>query len=375
MKKIKKYNIYLSPPHQSGHEMKYFEEVLTSNWLAPGGEFVGRFEDNLKTLTGRRYCVALNSGTAAIHLALHALGVIEGDYVICQAFGFVAMANPIAYLGAVPVFVDCEKDSWNMDPEMLEKAILDLGKSGIKPKAIIYAHIYGNPAKTRELISVASKYEIPLVEDAAEALGSMIDNTFTGRFGEISILSFNGNKVITTSGGGALLTDNAMLAEKAENLASQSRDTRAQFSHTEIGYNYQMSNLCGALGLAQFSCLHDWVLAKRRIFNEYREFFNQFGAFESVKDHAGYYSNRWLSVFLAPDTEERKRILNVLERNSIEARRFWKPLHLLGIYKIQKDYLSGVADELFSRGICLPSGVGLTSDDLTLIKSIIGSRD
>lgn len=371
MKEKKKYDIYLSPPHQSGLELRYLEEVLASNWLAPGGDFVSRFGESLATLTNRRHCVALNSGTASIHMALKALGVAEGDYVICQAFGFVAMSNPIAYLGAVPVFVDSEKTTWNMDPDLLEKAILDLGKSGIKPKAIIYAHIYGNPARVTDLLSIAAKYEIPTIEDAAEALGSKVDNAFTGHFGEISILSFNGNKIITTSGGGAFLTDDSVIAEKVEHLASQARDTKAQFSHTEIGYNYQMSNLCAALGLAQFSCLGEWVARKRRIFDDYKVFLNQFNNYESVADQTGYYSNRWLSVFLAPDAKERLRILSVLENSSIEARRFWKPLHLLEIYKSQKAYLSGVAEELFDKGVCLPSGVGLTQEEIALIKKFI----
>lgn len=374
MKKVRKYDIYLSPPHQSGQELKYFEEVLASNWLAPGGHFVGQFEENLASLANRRHCVALNSGTASIHLALKALGVSKGDYVICQTFGFVAMSNPIAYLDAVPVFVDSERSTWNMDPDLLEKAILDLAKSGIRPKAIIYAHIYGNPARAKDLISVASRYEIPLIEDAAEALGSEVDNAFTGKFGEISIFSFNGNKVITTSGGGALLTDDAVIAEKVEHLASQARDTESQFSHSEIGYNYQMSNLCASLGLAQFSCLHEWIDTKRRIFNDYKDFLNRFDKFESVVERTGYYSNRWLSVFLAPDAKERVRILTTLENSAIEARRFWKPLHLLQIYKYQKAYISGIAEELFDKGICLPSGVGLTQKEITLIKELIAPK-
>lgn len=375
MKKVKKYDIYLSPPHQCGQELKYFEEVLASNWLAPGGNFVGQFEENLAALTSRRHCVALNSGTASIHLALKALGVTKGDYVICQTFGFVAMSNPIAYLGAVPVFVDSERTTWNMDPDLLEKAILDLGKSGIRPKAIIYAHIYGNPAKAKDLISVASRYEIPLVEDAAEALGSKVDHAFTGKFGEVSIFSFNGNKVITTSGGGALLTDDTVIAKKVEHLASQARDTESQFSHSEIGYNYQMSNLCASLGLAQFSCLREWVATKQRIFNDYKDFLNRFDHYESVVEQTGYDSNRWLSVFLAPDAKERVRILTALEKSAIEARRFWKPLHLLQIYECQKAYISGIAEELFDLGICLPSGVGLTQIEITLIKEIIAPKD
>lgn len=270
MQQNSNYRVFLSPPHQCGEELEYLKKALQSNWLAPGGLYVKQFEDELKKNTNREYCVALNSGTAAIHLALKVLGVDAGDYVICQTFSFVTISNQIAYLGAYPVFIDSEVETWNMDPELLEKAIQDLKKSNIVPKAIIYAHIYGNPAKVDELLSISVKYQIPIVEDAAEALGSNFQSKPVGQFGDISVLSFNGNKVVTTSGGGVLLTNDEAIAQRALHLSTQARDESKPFRHTEVGYNYRMSNLNAALGLAQFKCLEEWVQRKRKIYDYYQ---------------------------------------------------------------------------------------------------------
>jgi len=371
MRDIRKYRIYLSPPHQCGRELEFFKQVLDSNWLAPGGECVSKLEDELKSLIGRKHCIALNSGTAAIHLALKALGVGEGDFVICQAFSFVAISNPIAYLGAVPVFIDSEKDSWNMDPDLLEHAINDLKKHQVQPKAIIYAHIYGNPAKTDELLDVSRKYGIPIIEDAAEAMGSKVGEKYAGSFGDISIISFNGNKLITTSGGGALMTDDQEIASKVFHLSVQARMVEKPYSHSEIGYNYQMSNVSAALGLAQFDCLRSWVYKKRLIFDDYRAYLDQFGSYESVNEPETVLSNRWLSVFLAPTIQDRMGIMKALDEHDIECRRFWKPLHLLEIYRSQNSYISGVAIDLFNRGLCLPSGVGLKPSEQEIIKKLI----
>ena len=255
MQKKNDYRIYLSPPHQSGEELDYLKKALDSNWLAPGGAHVQHFESELKKVTNRKYCIALNSGTAAIHLALMSLGVGVGDYVICQTFSFVAIANPIAYLGAHPIFIDSETDTWNMNPVLLEQAIIDLKKSNITPKAILYAHIYGSPAKVNELMDISNRYQIPLVEDAAEALGAKINSMPVGQFGEISILSFNGNKVVTTSGGGALLTDDLSISTRTLHLSSQARNESKPYLHTEVGYNYRISDLSASLGLAQLKCL------------------------------------------------------------------------------------------------------------------------
>lgn len=371
MQELNKYKIFLSPPFQSGEELEYLRKALESNWLAPGGQFVEKFESDLKSLINRKNCIALNSGTAAVHLALKILGVERGDHVICQTFSFVASANPIAYLGATPVFVDSEKSTWNMDPNLLEQAIIDLQNNGVYPKAIIYTHIYGNLARVSQLMAISRKYKIPIVEDAAEALGSKLEDRYAGSFGDISILSFNGNKVITTSGGGALLTDNEDWAIRARRLASQARDQKYPFTHSEIGYNYLMSNISAALGLSQLPKLGSWVQKKRAIFSGYHNHFKDLGSYTIVQEAGNSYLNRWLSVFVAPNVAARDRILNSLGNNLIESRRFWKPLHLLGIYPDQNAYISDVATSLFECGFCLPSGVGLKERELDAIKKII----
>ncbi len=371
MQEKNKYRIFLSPPYQSGEELSYLKEVLDSNWLAPGGSHVRQFESKLKVITNRSHCVALNSGTAAIHLALKTLGVGAGDAVICQTFSFVATANPIAYLGAYPVFIDSESLTWNMDPELLEKAIIQLRKNNIHPKAIIYTHIYGIPAQVEQLVRISEEYHIPLVEDAAEALGSKIGTKSIGQFGKISILSFNGNKVVTTSGGGALLTDDEEVANRSLKLATQARNENEAFSHTEVGYNYRMSNLSAALGLAQLTKLNDWITQKRKIFEKYKNINAKTDLVDWIEDSKGIYSNRWLSVFtFKSKSKQEKAILNLLQ-NKIECRRVWKPLHQMGIYENQKSFLSGISSQLFEMGICLPCGVGLKDHEQEEIIHIV----
>ncbi len=342
---------------------------MDANWLAPGGELVARFESEIAQVTNRKHCVALNSGTAAIHLALKTLGIGVGDHVICQAFSFVATANPIAYVGAIPVFIDSEKETWNMDPELLEQAIDDLQQKDIVPKAILYTHVYGNPAKIHELQQIAEKYSIPLIEDAAEALGAEYNKQPTGQFGKISILSFNGNKVITTSGGGALLTDDAGLADKALHLATQARSHRKPYLHTAVGYNYRMSNLSAALGLAQIKYLKAWVTRKRAIYNRYAAAIPHDNFLDIMPSNGN--SSRWLSAFLMKSKRQRDKLMNQLASEGIESRRFWKPLYTMQIYANQMTYLSGVASTLFEKGICLPSGVGLLEKDQDRIIQII----
>jgi len=371
MKGKDKYRIFLSPPHQSGDELSYLKEVLDSNWLAPGGSCVKLFESKLKAITNRSHCVALNSGTAAIHLALKTLGIGPGDYVICQTFSFVATANPIAYLGAYPVFIDSETETWNMDPVLLERAIIELRKKNIHPKAIVYAHIYGMPAKVDQLIRISTEYQIPLVEDAAEALGSKIGAKSIGQFGKISILSFNGNKVITTSGGGAMLTDDDEIAKRSIQLATQARNENEAYTHTEVGYNYRMSNLSAALGLAQLSKLKIWVKKKRKIFEEYKNINSHGEIINWIDDQEGIYSNRWLSVFLFRSKAKQEKAIVNLIKNKIECRRVWKPLHQMRIYEGQESYNSGIAEKLFEMGICLPCGVGLKNGEQEEIIRIV----
>jgi dTDP-4-amino-4,6-dideoxygalactose transaminase len=368
-----KYRIFLSPPYQSGNELQSLSEVLDSNWLAPGGVHVERFEQRLTKITNRKYCVALNSGTAAIHLALKALYIEQGDYVICQSFSFVATANPISYLGAKPVFIDSEVDTLNINPELLEEAIVDLAEKGVKPKAIIYVHIYGNPAKVLELQRISDQYEIPLIEDAAEALGSQFQSKPVGQFGKISILSFNGNKVITTAGGGALITDDQEIEKRVKSLASQSRDKHVAFLHPEVGYNYQMSSLNAALGLAQLDQLQYCITRKREIFKTYLARIKSPGI--KYIDEKENVLNRWLSVFILNTKAERDRVQILFHKRGIESRKPWKPLHTLNIYGEQMSYVNGVSNDIFERGICLPSGVGLNRDELEEILSLINVKE
>lgn len=367
-----KYRIYLSPPYQHGNEFESLSEVLKSNWLAPGGAHVERFEEKLKTLTNREYCVALNSGTAAIHLALKSLDVKTGDFVICQSFTYVATANPISYLGAYPIFIDSEPDTLNMDPGLLEEAILDLQSKGIAPKAIIYVHIYGYPAKVRELQNISEKYKIPLIEDAAEALGSQVQSENVGQFGKISILSFNGNKVITTAGGGALLTNDPEIEQRVLSLATQAKDKNEDHSHVEVGYNYRMSNLNAALGLAQIEHLDYCIKKKKEIFEKYLDGIKAL-TLDYIKEDQCF-SNRWLSVFLLPGRKEREQIQERLLQEGIESRKPWKPLHTLHIYSNKKSYANGTGIRIFERGICLPSGVGLGEQELEEIINLINNK-
>lgn len=368
-----RYRIFLSPPYQSGSELQSLSEVLDSNWLAPGGVHVERFEQKLTKITNRKYCVALNSGTAAIHLALKALNIEQGDYVICQSFSFVATANPISYLGAKPVFIDSEVDTLNINPELLEEAIVDLEENGVKPKAIIYVHIYGNPAKVLELQRISDQYKIPLIEDAAEALGSQFQSKPIGQFGKISILSFNGNKVITTAGGGALITDDREIEKRVKSLASQSRDQHVSFLHPEVGYNYQMSSLNAALGLAQLDQLQYCITRKKEIFKTYVAKIKSPGMkYINEKENV---LNRWLSVFILNTKAERDRVQTLFHKRGIESRKPWKPLHSLNIYGEQMSYVNGVSNDIFERGICLPSGVGLKQGELEEIISLINVKE
>lgn len=360
MNKKTKYRIYLSPPNQSGKEMEYLSQVLKSNWLAPGGDFVEAFEKEIALSTGRSHCVALNSGTAALHLALKALGVSHGDYVLCQAFSFVATANPIAYLGATPVFIDSESKTWNMNPAVLEDAIKELKKKNIHPKAIVYAHIYGMPADVSSLVRISNTYDIPLVEDAAEALGATVAGKQVGSFGALSVLSFNGNKVITTAGGGALLTDDARMAEKVSALAAQARSADKAYLHTDIGFNYRMSNLNAAVGMGQLKMLPAWISAKREIFKNYCQINNFMTDVDWSEEPPGVLSSRWLSTFIFSEKALRDTLIAALHREGIEARRLWMPLPDMNIYPNQISFDTGVGRHLFDCGLCLPSGTGLT---------------
>jgi dTDP-4-amino-4,6-dideoxygalactose transaminase len=366
-----KKRIWLSSPHMGGLEMNYVKEAFKTNWIAPLGPHVTAFENELAEYLNIKNVAALNSGTAAIHLALIILGIKPGDEVLSTSFTFSATVNPIAYLGAVPVLIDSEHDSWNMDPELLEKAIIDRLARGKKPKAIIVVHLYGMPAKIIEIINIARKYEIPVVEDAAEALGSTYKGKACGTFGDIGILSFNGNKIITTSGGGALVSDNNDYVKKARFLATQARDDAPHYQHSEIGYNYRMSNVLAGIGRGQLEVIEERVVKRRSNFDFYFQELNNLPgvSFQIEKDPS--FSNRWLTTILVnPSISEnisREHIRKELDNENIESRPLWKPMHLQPVFKDYPSYLNGVSEKLFNCGLCLPSGSNLSNSDLEMV--------
>lgn len=360
--------IWLSSPHMGGKEQKYVNEAFDTNWIAPLGPHVDGFEQDLVSYTNTKYAAALSSGTAAIHLALIMLGVKPGDEVICQSMTFSASANPIAYVGATPVFVDSEETTWNMCPDSLLEAIRDRIAKGKKPKAIIPVHLYGMPAQMHKIMDIANEYEIPVVEDAAEALGSTLNGKAAGTFGLLGILSFNGNKIITTSGGGALISEDEDYIKKSRFLATQARDAAPHYQHSEIGYNYRMSNVCAAIGRGQMEVLDQHIEFRRNNFQTYKQFFNGIEGITMLDEPNGYFSNRWLSTILVDPSKTngvtREDIRLALEKDNVESRPLWKPMHLQPVFQGTPYYGTGVAEELFNNGLCLPSGSNLSKEDL-----------
>jgi len=363
--------IWLSSPHMGGTELKYINEAFETNWIAPLGANVNSFENDLSTYLGGVHCAALSSGTAAIHLALIMLGVGKGDDVICQSFTFSATANPIVYLGANPIFIDSEPDSWNMDPELLEKAIKDRISKQRKPKAIILVHLYGMPAKIDEIVSIAEKYEIPIVEDAAESLGSRYKGRACGTFGLMGILSFNGNKIITTSGGGALVSRDDEYIKKARFLATQARDDAPHYQHSEIGYNYRMSNVVAGIGRGQMEVLENRIAVRRENNRFYRSLFNGIEGIAFQNEPVGHFSNYWLTTILVNKEKigfSREDIRVALEKENIETRPLWKPMHLQPVFSNALSYVNGISEKYFQDGLCLPSGSNLTTEEKDRIK-------
>ena len=367
MKENKK--IWLSPPHMGGRERELVKEAFDANWIAPVGPHISNFEQELSKLSQNFNIAALSSGTAAIHLALILAGVQKNDNVICSSFTFSASVNPIKYLGANPIFIDSDKESWNMCPELLTKAIKDGIKNNKKPKAIVLVHLYGMPAKLDEIIAVANSFEIPLIEDAAEALGSKYKNQQLGTFADFGIYSFNGNKIITTSGGGALVCKNKKLIEKAKFLATQARDEAPHYEHSEVGYNYRMSNVCAAIGVGQLEVLTKRVTRKREIFNFYKNELSMIKEITFLEELEPSFSNYWLTTILLDknSTIDREQLRLHLEKDNIESRPLWKPMHLQPVFKDCKSYDNGVSEDLFNRGLCLPSGTAMTTEDLKRI--------
>jgi len=368
--------IWLSSPHMGGNELKYVHDAFDANWVAPLGPNVDGFEKDLENFLNTDVKVAvLSAGTAALHLALIECGVQYGDEVICQSMTFSASANPIAYCGATPVFIDSEKDTWNMCPVALEEAIEDRILKGKKPKAIIVVHLYGMPAKMDEITAIAEKHAIPVIEDAAEALGSTYKGTSCGTFGRFGILSFNGNKIITTSGGGALVCHTQEDKDKAVFLSTQARDNAPHYQHSHIGYNYRMSNIVAGIGRGQMEVLNDRVEARRKMHDFYVEVFGNIDGVEVFSEPTGdYYSNHWLSAIVVnPEITGKTREdlrLAFLEDN-IESRPLWKPMHLQPVFAESPYYGTSVAEKLFDDGLCLPSGSNLMDEDRLRIKNVI----
>ena len=361
-----KERILLSSPHMGTEELKNVQEAFATNWISPAGPFISLFEEKLAAYYGTKAAAVVQSGTAAIHLALRILNIQQDDVVLCQSFTFIGSSNPILYEKATPVFVDSEKETWNMCPLALEEAIVDSLEKGQQPKAIIVVHLYGMPAKMPEIMALSQKYDIPVIEDAAEALGSTIKGKACGSFGDFGVLSFNGNKIITTSGGGALLSNNTEAIAKARFLATQAKDNAPHYQHSEIGYNYRMSNVAAAIGVGQLTVLAERVAARRANHDFYQALLGEVKGVYFLLEPEGYFSNRWLSCLLIDPQQtggiSREDVRLALEKENIECRPLWKPMHLQPLFAEARHYGSNYSEELFDLGLCLPSGSNLTDN-------------
>ena len=369
--------IWLSSPHMGGNELHYIHEAFEHNWIAPVGQNIGGFENDLEKYLGAESMVSVfSSGTAALHLALMILKVERGDDVFCQTMTFSASANPITYVGANPVFIDSEKDTWNMCPESLKKAFIKRAAEGKLPKAVIVVHLYGMPAKMEQLMAICEEYDVPLIEDAAEALGSSYKGQKCGTFGKMAILSFNGNKIITTSSGGALISKCSKQKRRAIHLSTQARDHAPHYEHSEIGYNYRLSNISAGIGRGQMEVLDDRVKARRANHQFYVDLFkNTDGIKVFTEPNEDYFSNHWLSAITIDSSVtgfDREDLRLSLEDDNIECRPLWKPMHMQPVFK-NNDYfgIDNVAEKLFNTGLCLPSGSNLTEEDRLRIATSI----
>ena len=372
-----KTKIWLSSPHMGGNEMKYVQEAYDTNWIAPLGPNVNEFENDLSRYTGASHAAALSAGTGAIHLALIMLDVKAGDEVICSSFTFSATTNPIVYQGALPVFVDSEMDSWNMDPVLLERAIVDRIANGKKPKAILVVHLYGMPANMSAIMDVANKYGIPVVEDAAEALGSKYKGKALGTYGTMGVLSFNGNKIITTSGGGALISDSKEFIDEARFLSTQARDNAPHYQHSKIGYNYRMSNIVAGIGRGQMEVIDERVAQRRANHDFYMDNLNGLpGVTVFTEPDGDYFSNHWLSCILVDPSKTKNGVtredirLAMLEEN-IETRPLWKPMHMQPVFEEYPKYVNGTSERLFEIGLCLPSGSNMADEERQRVLEVL----
>lgn len=363
--------IWLSSPHMGYQELAYVQEAFATNWIAPLGPHVDGFEQDIARYTDVPHVAALSSGTAALHLAMVLLGVQAGDEVICQSFTFSASANPIVYQGATPVFVDSETETWNMDPYLLAEAVVERQQMGKRVKAIVPVHLYGVPANMDQIMAVANKFDIPVIEDAAEALGSTYHGKPCGSMGKLGVLSFNGNKIITTSGGGALIGYEKDLIEKARFLATQARDAAPHYQHSHIGYNYRMSNVCAGIGRGQMENLPERIASRRANFSFYEKHLGQLPGISFLAEPTNTFANRWLTCILV-DPEKtggktREDIRLNLNKYNIESRPLWKPMHLQPIFADAPFFGNGVSERLFEQGLCLPSGSNLSQHDLNRV--------
>jgi dTDP-4-amino-4,6-dideoxygalactose transaminase len=368
--------IHLSPPHMSGYEAVYVAEAFASNWVAPLGPNVDAFESEFAAAVGSRHAVTLSSGTAAIHLALILAGVRPGDEVLASTLTFSASVNPICYLGATPVFIDSERCSWNMDPVLLAEELRARARMGRLPRAVVVVHLYGQTANLQSILAACAEHGVPLIEDAAEALGASHGDRSPGTFGQSGIFSFNGNKVITTSGGGMLITDDGERAARARKLATQAREMAPHYEHVEIGYNYRMSNVLAGIGRAQLKVLSERVDARRRNFAFYAEALGDLPGIEFMPEAPWGQHSRWLTTLTIDPGEfgvDAEAVRRALETENIEARPVWKPMHLQPAFRGVPRVRGEVAQDLFERGLCLPSGSGLTDRDLERISTVVRS--
>ncbi|MCW9680974.1 aminotransferase class I/II-fold pyridoxal phosphate-dependent enzyme [Dolichospermum planctonicum UHCC 0167] len=366
--------ILLSTPHIGSQELEFVKQAFDTNWIAPVGPHIDAFEQEFCQITGTSYAAAVSSGTAALHLALQLVGVGSGDEVFCSTLTFAATANPIIYLGAKPVFIDSDRISWNMNPELLQEALQKRAYFGKLPKAVILVHLYGQSADIEPILQVCDQYNIPLIEDAAEALGATYKGLSPGTFGRVGIYSFNGNKIITTSGGGMLVSDDDKLVMKAKFLATQARDPAPHYQHSEIGYNYRLSNVLAGIGRGQLQVLNQRVAARRRNFEIYQSALGDLPGIEFMPEANFGHSTRWLTALtVAPEAfgADREYIRLQLAKQQIEARPVWKPLHLQPVFSECECIGGEVGEDLFARGLCLPSGSNLTDEDLERVISVI----
>ncbi|WFA04677.1 aminotransferase class I/II-fold pyridoxal phosphate-dependent enzyme [Bacillus sp. HSf4] len=371
--------IYLSPPHMGGEEERYVAEAFRTNWIAPLGPLVDQFEEKLAAYAGTAGAAAVSSGTAAIHLALKLLGVGKGDTVFCSSFTFVASANPILYEQAEPVFIDSERDTWNMSPIALDRALDEAERTRNLPKAVIVVNLYGQSAKMDEIIAICDKYAVPVIEDAAESLGSEYQGRKSGTFGRFGIYSFNGNKIITTSGGGMLVSDDEDALAKARFLATQAREKAIHYQHEKAGYNYRMSNVLAGIGIAQLAVLDDRVNARRAVFKRYQEALSEMDGVDFMPELG--MSNRWLTTLTFDEKKIQTSPAELIEQlaaENIEARPLWKPLHQQPLFHgasyYPHDESESVSDDLFRRGLCLPSGSNLTHEEQDRIIQLLIDR-